>query len=227
MTNLPLNSWATQASFSDHPSNEIAILMDTSQVTSPNRHFPNTPPPALDSNTATGFLSWPHTDQAAQSTPYPTLTPMTLTYPNTRPTTTPSPVPLTGWPYWPALMSLLSFPSSPPNKAHRITVTTKRPCIPSYTLSAPPPLVLHIIPMHQNSSNPLSTSPLTMTWRPNHMPPLPNLTNSTNLPCTKILARESKSETLSLMSRDSCSINSALCPATSSLDAEALSHHDS
>ena len=53
----PLTSWVTPTSSSDHPLNVIAEPMATSCSTSPNSHFPNTPPPDSDLKTATGSLS--------------------------------------------------------------------------------------------------------------------------------------------------------------------------
>ena len=71
--------------------------------------------------------------------------------------------------------------------------------------------------------NPSSASPLTTTRRPTWMLPLPNLMNLTSQPRTPTPAGEPKSGTLSPTARNSCSINSAPCPSTLSLDAEALS----
>ena len=71
--------------------------------------------------------------------------------------------------------------------------------------------------------NPSSASPLTTTRRPTWMLPLPNLMNLTSQPRTPTPAGEPKSGTLSPTARNSCSINSAPCPSTLSLDAEAFS----
>ena len=172
--------------------------MATSQFTSPIRPFPSTTPPDLASNIATKFLSWLHTNQATPLTPYPILTLTILTSPNPRPPNNPHAEQLNGSPYQPDPTPLPSCPSFLTTKGYQIMVTTKRPCTPSYNLSEPPLLVFPITMTHPTSLNHLSTSPLTTTRRPMQMPPLPNLTNPTSLPCTLTYAWEVKLATLSL-----------------------------